>query len=111
MLTVEAQAWARRLLHLCKTTCGAGAGEAQQAAAGPPQALPLSVGPAAEDGLPEQPLRAPSGALRLPVHLTRLQPLLLLPRQVLQVSGHCTHMQCGRTWNMWRAQNAVPEQG
>ena len=83
MLTVEAQAWVRCLLQLCKTICGAGAGEAQQAAAGPPRALPLSVGAAAEDRLPEQPLRAPGGALRLPVHLPRLQPLLLLPRQVL----------------------------
>jgi hypothetical protein len=102
MLTVQAQAWARCLLQLCKTRCSAGEGEAQQAAAGPPRALPLSVGAAAEDGLPEQPLRAPSGALRLPVHLTRLQPLLLLPRQVLQVTVSCTHMQCGSTWDMWR---------
>jgi len=46
------------------------------------------MGAAAEDRLPEQPLRAPSGALCLFVHLARLQSLLLLSRQVLQVSAH-----------------------
>ena len=61
---------------------------AQAAAAPASPEVPRSVGAAAENRLPEQPLCAPSRALCMLVYLPRLQPGLLLTGQVLQVR-HC----------------------
>ena len=58
---------------------------ASAAVASAPSEVPCSLGAAAEDWLPEQSLCAPGGALCMLVHLSRLQPGLLLAGQVLQV--------------------------
>ena len=58
---------------------------AQAAVASAPSEVPCSVGPAAEDRLPEQPLCAPGRALCMLIHLPCLQPGILFAGQVLQV--------------------------
>lgn len=60
--------WDRdRVWGVCVFNYCAGEGAASPAFGAAPQPVPPRVGPADEDGLPEQPLCAPSGAICLPV--------------------------------------------